>query len=292
MKKALNAIAIIILFSLSSAAQNQRLTGKMLYHDGPVLTGIRNIYTIYYGCWAENCGFAGDIRTRQVLADFITSIGNSPYAQINSTYTNAAGQPAASSFIFGGEVHDTSYSRGLDLTQDDIVSLISIQVNNFQLPQDPNGIYVIIASADVASAATGFCTPGAPPFHGTGIVNDAVVRYIFLGNPNRCPTVAGPQFSRTGPTPNDSYTADVLVSNFAHALNGVVTNPSGFWPARLWTNVPDGERRARERKTGFSRLSDPAELGERSQSALCYVQVVIIRFCVKVRIRAWIGSVP
>jgi len=227
MKKALNVIAIIVLFSLSSAAQNQRLTSKMLYHNGPVLTGVRNIYTIYYGCWEENCGFAGDTRTPQVLADFFTSIGNSPYAQINSTYTDAAGQPAASAFIFGGEVHDTSYSRGVELTQADIVSLISFQVNNFQLPQDSNGIYVIIASADVASAATGFCTPSAPPFHGIGNVNGNMVRYIFLGNPNRCPTVAGPQFSRTGPTPNDSYTADVLVSNLAHALNGSVTNPDG-----------------------------------------------------------------
>jgi hypothetical protein len=227
MKKALNIIAIIVLSALATAAQNQRLTSKMLYHNGPVQTGSRNLYTIYYGCWDDNCGFAGDTRTIQVLADLITNIGGTPYEQINSTYTDASGQPAASVFIYGGHVQDSSYSLGPDLTQSDIVSLISKQVNNFQLPQDPNGIYVIIASADIASTATGFCTPSAPPFHGQGLVNGAPVKYIFLGNPNRCPTVAGPQFSRSGPTPNDSYAGDVLASNLAHALNGIVTNPLG-----------------------------------------------------------------
>ena len=227
MKKALTLIALLLLATVSTAAQNPKLTSKMVYHNGPVLTGIRNFYTIYYGCWTDNCGFAGDTTIPRVLADFYTSIGNSPYAQINSTYTDASGQPAASAFIYGGEVVDASYSRGVDLTPADIVSLISYQVNNFQLPQDSNGIYVIIASADIASTETGFCTPGVPPFHAQGLVNGSPVKYIFLGNPNRCPTVAGPQFSRSGPTPNNSYAADVLVSNFAHALNGLVTNPTG-----------------------------------------------------------------
>lgn len=227
MKKALNIIAIITLCAFSAAAQNQRLTGKMLYHDGPVLPGTRNIYMIWYGCWADTCGFAGDTKTMRLVGDFLTSIGNTRYAQINSTYTDASGQPASSMFIYGGDVIDGSYSHFPDLSQSDIVSLISKQVNNFQLPQDPNGIYVIVSSADIASTETGFCTPSAPPFHGQGIVNGAIVRYIFLGNPNRCPSVAGPQFSRLGPTPNDTYAGDVLVSNLAHALNGLVTNPAG-----------------------------------------------------------------
>jgi hypothetical protein len=227
MKKALNIIAIIVVFALTAAAQSARLTSKMIYHGGPVLPGIQNIYTIYYGCWTNNCGINGDTRTMELMTDFMISIGNTPYAQINSTYTDASGQPAASAFIFGGVQIDASYSQGTDLGQANILNLISYQVNNFQLPQDSRGIYVIIGSADVASTTTGFCTPSAPPFHGQGIVNGSPVRYIFLGNPNRCPTVAGPQFSPTGPTPNDSYATDVMVSNLAHAINGSVTNPVG-----------------------------------------------------------------
>jgi len=227
MKKTLTVIAILALCAFSTVAQNQKLTSKMLYHDGPVLPGIRNIYLIWYGCWADNCGSAGDTKTKALLADFLVTIGGSPYAQINSTYTDASGQPAASMFIYGGDVIDSSYSHGVDLTPSDITGMISDKVNNFELPQDPNGIYVILASADIASSATGFCTPSAPPFHAQGLVNGAPVKYVFLGNPNRCPSVAGPQFSRSGPTPNGTYAGDVIVSNLAHALNGLVTNPTG-----------------------------------------------------------------
>jgi phosphate-induced protein 1 len=208
-------------------ADNQKLTSKMLYHNGPVLTGTRNIYMIWYGCWADNCGFGGNLKTMNIMADFLISIGNTPYARINSTYTDASGQPAASAFIYGGDFIDSSYAHGVDLTPADITAIISDRVNNFELPQDRNGIYVIVASPDIASSATGFCTPSAPPFHAQGIVNGDIVRYIFLGHPNRCPSVAGPQFSPSGPTPNDSYAADVLVSNLAHAINGLVTNPVG-----------------------------------------------------------------
>jgi hypothetical protein len=227
MKKALSIIAILAFVTLTTAAQKQQLTSKMVYHNGPVLSGSQNIYLIYYGCWTNNCGSAGDTKTQELLTEFSIYLGNTPYAQINSTYTDASGQPAASSFIFGGYVVDASYSHGVDVTQADMLDLISYQVNNFRLPQDPNGIYVIVSSADIASTATGFCSPSAPPFHGRGVVNGAFVNYIYLGNPTRCPSVAGPQFSPSGPTPNDSYAADVLVSNLAHALNGLLTNPLG-----------------------------------------------------------------
>jgi hypothetical protein len=52
--------------------------------------------------------------------------------------------------------------------------------------------------------------------------------YIFLGNPNRCPSVAGANYySPSGITPNGNYAGDVLVNNLAHAMNGVLTNPFG-----------------------------------------------------------------
>src|SRR5690349_17056112 len=158
MKKALSIIAILVVAALSTAAQKQQLTSKMLYHNGPLLTGTQNIYFLYYGCWNDNCGNLGDTKTQNLLADFIIYLGNTPYAQINSTYTDAAGQPATSRYIFGGQVIDASYAHGVDLTQTDLTDLISYQVNSFQLPQDANGIYVILGSADIASTATGFCS--------------------------------------------------------------------------------------------------------------------------------------
>ena len=78
MKKALSIIAILVFAAIPTAAQKpqQQLTSKMLYHNGPVLPGTRNLYTIYYGCWTDNCGLLGDTRTAVVLTDFFVSIGN------------------------------------------------------------------------------------------------------------------------------------------------------------------------------------------------------------------------
>ena len=209
MKKFLALVALCALMATAVAAQNSKLTSKMLYHNGPVLTRNQNFYFIWYGCWDANCG--ADIETRELMFRFSVNLGNS----------------AASTFIYGGEVIDSSYSHGVDLTPSDITSIISDLVNSFRLPQDSNGIYVIVSSADIASTATGFCNPSTPPYHSTGIVNGSPVNYIFLGNPKRCPTVAGPQFSPSGPTPNNNYVGDVLIANFAHALNGLITNPLG-----------------------------------------------------------------
>lgn len=213
------------------SAQNQKLTSKIVYHDGPVLRSIENMYVIWYGCWTDNCGNSGDTKTVKVINDFLATLGNTPYAQINSTYTDAAGNPATGTLIYGGEAFDSSYSHGAELTDAGIQGIIGDLIMNFQLPQDPEGIYIVIGSADVASNATGFCSPGAPPYHRSGIVVGGQLTYVFVGNPNRCPTVAGPQFLGPGgvrlPTPHDSYAGDVLASNIAHALNTTLTNPYG-----------------------------------------------------------------
>lgn len=226
MKKVIALIALCAWAATAVVAQNSRTTSKMLYHDGPVLTGNQNVYVIWYGCWNDTCGLTGDMKTKEILTDFLINIGNTPYMQINATYPNGAGVAPNGAFIFGGDITD-SYSHGLELTQSDIAGIISDQVNNFQLPQDSQGIYVVIASADVGSSAMGFCTTSAVSYHGQGIVNGNFLRYIFLGNPVRCPSVAGPQFSRTGPTPNGSYTADVLASNLAQGFDTSLTNPAG-----------------------------------------------------------------
>jgi len=229
MKNLLTFVVLCALATVPVAAQKSRVTTttKILYHNGPVLTQNQNLYFIWYGCWNNNCGFAGDTKTQEVLIDFAISVGNRPYIQINSLYPDSTGAAPNGTIIFGGDVIDASYSHGVDLTQSDITGMISDQVNNFRLPQDPNGIYVILASADVASSAMGFCTTSAPSYHGRGIVNGNFVNYIFLGNPRRCPSVAGPQFGPAGPTPNNSYAGDVLASNLAHGLNTTLTNPNG-----------------------------------------------------------------
>ena len=228
---------ITLSFTVSVSAQRMRpapnTTSKMLYHDGPVMAGDQDIYFIWYGCWTDDCGITGSSRTVDVLSIFAQSIGGSPYFQMNSLYTNAAGQSPTGAVFYGASVFHQGYTHGLDLTQEDIGDLVRSHIEDRSVPQDPLGIYVVIASANVASNATGFCSAvNSPPLHGTVPALGAEQRYLFIGNPNRCPTLEGSQFIAADgttrlPTPNNDFAGDAMVARLAHGLNTTVTNPNG-----------------------------------------------------------------
>lgn len=202
---------------------------RMIYQGGPIMSGTADVYVIWYGCWDDNCGNLGNTNTQTILTDFLSSIGGSPYFQINAMYANSSGQAPSGGTLYGGSVYDR-YSHGLELTASDILGIVENQIVNNGIPQDPSGIWVVIASADVSSNATGFCVPSALPYHGRGMAFGSDTRVAFVGNPNRCPTVAAPQFFSNGvqlPTPNDNLAADAIASMLAQLLSRVVTNPLG-----------------------------------------------------------------
>jgi hypothetical protein len=202
---------------------------KILYHDGPVMVGATEVYAIWYGCWDETCR-TGNTATKAILSDFIVSVGSSPYMQVNAMYPNSFGQAPSGAVLFGGQSFD-QYSHGLELTATDIQAIVSDQIEGNHLPPDPSGIYLVIASVEVSSNATGFCVPGAFPHHGTGFANGSQFKYAFAGNAARCPSVAAPQFLDSNgtqlPTPNGNLAGDAMVSTVAHLINAVVTNPFG-----------------------------------------------------------------
>jgi hypothetical protein len=202
---------------------------RILYHDGPVVTGTAGVYFVWYGCWEDVCGAVGDSATKVILADFMENLGGSPYFQINATYPNSNGQAPSGGLLYGGSVVDR-YSHGAELTASDIQGIVADQIVSGRLPQDPSGIYVVLASADVTSPTTGLCVPSARPHHGQVLALGSYFPYAFVGNPMRCPTVGAPQFVSGGdilPTPNENVTADAMASTLARVLDAIVTDPSG-----------------------------------------------------------------
>jgi hypothetical protein len=187
--------------------------GKITYHNGPVLTATQNVYYIWYGDWSANTS------AQLILSDLATTLGNTPYMQINNRYTNGSGQAATSALIFGGSVEVTNYSHGTSLSDAAFGSIISDQINNFQLPQDPNGVYVILTSADV-TATSGFCSAYCGQ-HNTAIVNGSLLRWIFVGNADRCPSACSPQ----SVGPNGNAGADAMASTLAGELSDTITDP-------------------------------------------------------------------
>jgi len=223
------AVSAQIVTSNQHQTMSVKTDSRMVYHNGPVLTESAAVYAIWYGCWTNNCGIAGDSAYQFILTDFLSSIGSTPYLQINSTYPDSVGRTPNGTLFFGGSAVDP-FSHGFDLTASDIQGIISDQILTSQLPLDPSAIYLVLASADVSSTATGFCVPAAFPHHGYGEVLGTKFRYAFVGNPVRCPSIGASQFFANGtqlPTPNGNLGADAMASTIAHVLSTLITNPYG-----------------------------------------------------------------
>ena len=236
----LSALAMIVALcgtpAMAQSAASQK-TGSghvktdtpMIFHGGPIMTGTADVYVVWYGCWDDNCGNAGNTTTQALISDFLSNVGGSPYFQINAMYPNASGQAPSGALLYGGGVYDR-YSHGNDLTAPDIADIVADLIETNGLPQDPAGIYVVIASADVSSMTTGFCVPSALGHHGRTFALGSEFRYAFVGNPNRCPTIAASQFYSGAtqlPTPNSNLPADAMASTLAQLLSEIVTDPTG-----------------------------------------------------------------
>lgn len=198
----------------------------MAYHNGPIVTGVPGVFFIWYGTWDDT---AANTQTQFILTDFLSNVGGSPYFQINAMYPNGSGGAPSGALFYSGAAIDR-YSHGVELTASDLAGIVEHQIVTGGLPQEPSGIYVVLVSADVSSNATGFCQPSAFPHHGTGEAFGLQFRYAFVGNPNRCPSVAAPQFiagTTQLPTPNDNLVADAMASTLAQLLSRVITNPTG-----------------------------------------------------------------
>ena len=206
-------------------------SNTMAYHGGPIMVGTEDVYINWYGCWAQpGCGGAdaqyNDQTTVNIMTDFSSRVGGSPYFQINAMYPNDYGQTPSGGLLFGGEIFDR-YSRGSTLTEADLARIVADTIVSSLLPQDPTGVYVVVTSSDVTleDGATKFCLTCCN-FHGSGMALGTPFRYAFVGNPARCPGGCASQFDGVA-SPNANFAADAMVSWPVHALSGTVTNATG-----------------------------------------------------------------
>jgi hypothetical protein len=211
---------------------NNTTATKMVYHNGTVVTGTPNVYLIWYGCWSGACGNPDGFIDQLILTDFVSTLGSTPYFEINSTYPDGDGVAPNGRLHYALSEADPAYSFGLELTDSDIREIVRDRISAGILPLDPTGIYIVLASPDVSSTSTGFCTAiGTPPHHGSDEFFFVRYKYGFIGDPSRCPDVESPQFvsfdGTLRPTPNGNLTADAMATKLSHVLSTIVTNPYG-----------------------------------------------------------------
>jgi hypothetical protein len=199
---------------------------RMEYHNGRVMRGVADVYLIWYGDWASRQ------RDKLVLTDFASSIGNTPYMGIARYYADSSGAPATAATVYAGSVDD-AYSHGATLADSDIVGIVETKMMNSELPQDPAGIYVVLASPDVSAPGQGstYCAK-----HSANMAAGGMALIIYIGGPSRFPFRCMPQ--PIGP--NATSDGDAAVSLLAAELLNTLTDPLlNAWYDRLGLEAAD-----------------------------------------------------
>jgi len=178
----------------------------IFYHGGPLLVNGPNVHYIWYGNWSGNTATS-------ILENLATSIGGSPYFNINTTYTDDGGNHVANAVNFLGSAFD-SYSHGSSLSDADVQAIVAAQN-----PIDTQGVYFVLTSADV-NEKSGFCKNYCG-WHTSATINGLDIKYAFIGNPDQCPKKCEAQTT----SPNGNAGADGMASIIAHELEEATTDP-------------------------------------------------------------------
>ena len=186
-------------------------TNGISYHGGPVILGGTHAYFIWYGNWSGNTATT-------ILANFISSIGGSPYFNINTTYYDGSGSHVTNVVTAPSSCAD-AYSQGTSLSDAAVQAVVSSAINNCFHSVDAQGVYFVLASADV-NETSGFCTKYCG-WHTHALINGSDAKYAFIGNPDRCPSACEAQTT----SPNGNAGADGMASIIAHELEEATTDP-------------------------------------------------------------------
>jgi hypothetical protein len=206
----------------------------MQYHGGGIVAHPITVYYLWYGAWG---GPTANAAAAGVVEHFTTHLGASPWYALTQAYADAKGRRPSTTVRYGGAAYD-AYSRGKALSDDDIAAAVVGAIRRGDLPDDAEGVYMVLGSADVA-ATSGFCEAYCGfhkvltiPAGGGGGANTTTASpwrlgashsrfYGFVGDPARC----GEKCRMQARGPNGDSPADAMVSIIAHELAETVTDP-------------------------------------------------------------------
>ncbi len=183
------------------------------YNGGPVLLGTSHIYIIWYGSW--------DGSSIGILSNLASNIGGSQYFNINTGYFDGTGTSISNSVSFSGSTND-NYSRGKNLGENDIWTIVATALGHGSLPIDSNGVYFVLTWGDVQMPGFGSSFCG---WHSQATYNNTNIQYAFVGNP--APAQLAGCAEQTTTSPNANPGADAMASVFSHELEESVTDPGG-----------------------------------------------------------------
>ncbi|CAF3944088.1 unnamed protein product [Rotaria sp. Silwood2] len=194
--------SIVIADTKPKAPSGRSLSSPITYHGGPVMTN-SVIYVIWYGNWTANNGTT-------IIQNFLQGLGSTAWWNITRRYNNT------SPITFGRSTTD-SYSQGKILNESLIFAIVQRAINSGALPNDTNGVYFVLTSADCTESY--FCRL-ACGWHTVNVRSN--LKYSWVGNPEQlCPSDCSYQLV----SPNGNAGADAMVSVIAHEAAETVSDP-------------------------------------------------------------------
>jgi hypothetical protein len=211
------------------------------YGNGPVMTSTNTLYYIFYGAWP-------DASQRATLEDLGRNLAGSPLFNVMTTYADRNGAHVTNNLFYGGMVWD-NYSQGQQINRSQISAIVHRAIYDRRvLPEDPNGIYVVLADQDVGESTFGydaFCED----FCGFHYQGDSTIEHVghlkiaFVGNPHQCqrsfysPKAQTRCVPNANPTagPNGDWAIDEMANVVVHELEESITDPdtsSGWMDAQ------------------------------------------------------------
>jgi hypothetical protein len=204
-----------------TAAGKPVSTNGISYHGGGVMRGhMVNVYFIWYGNWTNGpkpSDSENTVNLMNALFGATRGIGSSGYFKIDTTYNDSVGAPTGNIALLASTTNN--YSRGKQVSDNDIQNIVSGAIGSRALPRDANGLYFVLTASDVAESS-GFCTKYCG-WHSSAAMGGVDIKYAFVGNSDRCPFACEMQSAG----PNGDSGADGMASIMAHEASEAVSDP-------------------------------------------------------------------
>eukprot|EP00842_Homolaphlyctis_polyrhiza_P001074 jgi/Hompol1/1968/HPOL_005801-RA len=234
------------------ATGNNTDDGPISYSLGaPVLTDTVNVYPIFYGAWSD--------AQRSIVTDFFSGISSTAWMNVTRKYYSQADANSAKIYCSGAVqvatiLLDSEYTIGKNITGTGIPDYIQAQIEAGKLPEDPNGLYYFMNSADVQEAAPSapddggvFCGSGSGAnycgYHDTMLLKSGKrVFYAQSGAlPEDCIPGCAPGDNLTL-SPNGDLAVDGMITTLAHELTETITDPyASISNQRAWNDAKGNE---------------------------------------------------
>ena len=215
------------------------------YHGGPVLLAATNVVAVY---WSNSTIYNGGptpgttgsgSQDGSLVGYFLRNLGGSSYFNINSTYTDGAGNHIANVVNYNGYwANNTNAPTGSQSVSDAaMISMLQSGFSSGALTYDPSTLYAIFTSGTVnlgGGFGTQYC---AYHTHGTVTFGGASHTVLYAAMPY---DQAYPGVCTEGTAaPNGDAGADSEVNTLAHEIEETTTDElaNAWWDRQGYENA-------------------------------------------------------